>query len=288
VNLCKQNLLILLFLLVAYISASNASFANDFIVVPNEIIIDVRGIPDNTFLINIPINFDKTLLVLGDPKTSIDPLFATAHGTCRTFSCKPEAHGVTEEVTISANLANAVLGGILPSLPSTFTITIPIFGKKEGSSTISLGNITENSTESPDLFGASAIANINSVNVISTLPSPLPTPVTETGAPTINDQASINISSLPKTKRHIFKLLAEGTNFNSQSSCSVDASVGGLKMNVFPKIFNWSSGNHKIIIQVVIPKNLRKFLYKQAGNKVINVEVSCSNGTNGSKEVPIK
>ena len=99
---------------------------------------------------------------------------------------------------------------------------------------------------------------------------------------------SVTLSLLPQHKRGSFKLLAEGNNFNSQSSCSVSASIGAFKMNVIPKVFNWNSEKHKTIIQVVIPKSLRRFLYKETSNKVINVDVSCSNGAKGSKEITIE
>ena len=99
---------------------------------------------------------------------------------------------------------------------------------------------------------------------------------------------SIKLHALPKSKRYVFKLLAEGINFSSSSSCNIDASVGGLKMGVSPTTFSLSLDNPKKIIQVIIPKNLRRFLYKQPANKIINVEVSCSNGATGLKTIPIE
>lgn len=228
------------------LSTSGGSSSN-LLVTPSQTIISISGVPINTASLAIPITLDTSIVTLGSPTSSVS-------GTLIVAGSRSEGIGI-----INTN----------GSLPSSFTITVPLVGIMAGSSMLSVKNALDMLGGSI-INGVSASTNVNSINV--------------------SDESSliINLSTLPKTKRHIFKLLAEGNNFNSSSRCSVNAAVGALKMKVFPKDFNWDSGNHKIIIQVVIPKSLRRFLYKQAGNRVINVEVSCSNGANGLKEVPIQ
>ncbi len=98
---------------------------------------------------------------------------------------------------------------------------------------------------------------------------------------------SVTLSLLPQHKRGVFKLLAEGSNFNSPSECSVEAFVGALPIPISPRTLNLDSTTKKII-EVIIPKNLLRFLYKQSNNKIINITISCSNGAKGSKEIAIK
>ncbi len=171
---------------------------------------------------------------------------------------------VSGSLTITGSRSEGV--GIISTstaLPSTFTIIVPLVGIMVGTSMLSTGNVL-------DMLGGTVIAGA-SISV-------------DTNSITVS---SINLFSTQQTNRYVFKLLAEGTNFDSQSSCSVDASVGALKMRVIPKVFNLDSKHNKSIIQVIIPKNLRKFLYKQASNKTITVDVSCSNGATTSKDISI-
>ncbi len=289
-------------------SGTSATIGN-FVITPSELVIAIVGIPSNTTGLAIPVTLDTSIITLGSPTSNVSGALAIAGSRSEGVgiivpegSTLPASLSITVPLTpVATGASQLLIGGVLNMLGSAGTVILGASASVNTNSIIvTAKTLIPISQSPPQTFQEGCTYVCQNDKVIFTNSNcPLeqgcnPVSIQCQGSTTIikaceplTPPSSIILSLLSQNKRGYFKLIAEGTNFNSQSSCSVDASVGALKMNVFPITFNWSSGNHKIIIQVTIPKSLRKFLYKQFGNKVIDVEVSCSNGATGNKSITI-